>query len=595
MSRGTSPEGAGPTQGAEKRTQWRPRPWLAHGVALLLRGGPITLGAAAGWASTRLLPRPSGWTWIAWFLAIAFVSNAVVRLADRYARRLVPLTALLRFSLAFPDNAPSRFAVALRAGNIERLRKKSTERPSIELPQEVDEAATTALAMVTMLNRHDRGTRGHSERVRAYAEMLAEEMSLSKEFRDRLRWGALLHDMGKLSVPAEILNKAGRPTEEEWLILQGHPAEGERILAPLAEWLGDAVHAAGQHHERWDGKGYPRGLAGNEISLSARIVAVADAFAVMTAARAYKKPLPLAVAREELTRSAGTQFDPLVVRAMLNVSVGKVSRAAGPLSSLGVAPGLSSLVNAAPAIPAMVSSGAAAVALSLGLATPGSPLEWAAPVAAVTEAGSNTTVTTIPATPVALALATSEATTPTPSTTELARTVPSEALDFEGPSGLIVPTTPEAVPTSTTPTVPSTPPSRVPPASLATTTIADSPIVTTTLVVPTNETKPPFVATTTVPSETKPPRQPPLATTTTSSSPPAETTPPATVPNETKPPKQPPLATTTTGAPSAETTPPATTTVPPDTKAPPTTVANGGKPWITPPPTVTLPPTPVDN
>ncbi len=596
-SRATSPATSGPTQGAEEGARWKPRPWAAHAVAVVMRGGPIALGTLAGWTTARLLPRPSGLGWILWLVALGAASNAVVRLADRGTRQLLPLSMLLRFSLEFPDQAPSRYAVSLRSGGIERLRKATNGSGPVSLPADLGEAATTALAMVTSLNRHDRGTRGHSERVRAYSEMLAEEMGLGGEFRERLRWGAMLHDMGKLCVPAEILNKAGRPNEEEWAVLQCHPAEGARILAPLADWLGDAVHAAGQHHERWDGEGYPNKLKGEEISLSARIVAVADAFAVMTAARAYKKPLSLAVARQELTRHAGAQFDPVVVRAMLSVSVGRVSRAAGPLSSLGVAPALSSLLSAAPTVPAMVSSGAAAIALTLGFSTPSSPIEWGSPVRAVAEPTPASSM--LPAT---LALVVSETTVAVPTATGSPTKAVEVALTFNGPTGSIVIAAPLGGPTAagspgTTvaePTTTSTPPTTE--LDRTTTSLRPSvpvtPTASPTSAAPSTVTAPPITAETKKPS-TGPTTTSPAVTTTTSPSP-VETAPPGTAPSETKAPKTPPLATTTTMT-SAETVPPETTTTPSPTKAPPTTATTIGKPWISTPPIVTLPPVSEDN
>ncbi len=370
---------SGPTQGDYTRTSaWKPRPWVARALTLVVRGGPMVLSTVAGLLAARALPRPSGWSWIPWAFAVVVVAQLALRLTERSVRRFVPLTALLRFSLVFPDKAPKRFATALRSGNVEKMRREMEATAQAGLPLDLNEAAITALQMIASLNDHDRGTRGHSERVRAFTEMLAEEMQLDQKFRDKLRWGALLHDMGKLVVPAEILNKPGRPTADEWAVLQRHPAEGGRILAPLADWLGDAVNAASQHHERWDGKGYPYGLAGEDISLSARIVAVADAFAVMTAARSYKKPLSLAVAREELTKNAGTQFDPVVVRAMLSVSIGKTSKVAGTLSSLANLPFVGSIISAtAPtAAPTIVSSGAAMAALTASMVVPTPAASW---------------------------------------------------------------------------------------------------------------------------------------------------------------------------------------------------------------------------
>ena len=161
------------------------------------------------------------------------------------------------------------------------------------------------MALAGALNAHDRMTRGHTERVRAYTLMIGEELHLPKADLDRLHWAGLVHDIGKLEVPPSILNKPGRPDEDEWEILKQHPAAAVRLLEPLRPWLGEWADAASQHHERWDGKGYPFGLAGEQISLSGRIVAVADAFDVMTSVRSYKKAMTPEAARAELLRCAG--------------------------------------------------------------------------------------------------------------------------------------------------------------------------------------------------------------------------------------------------------------------------------------------------
>ena len=113
-------------------------------------------------------------------------------------------------------------------------------------------------------------------------------MGLTEDELNRLRWGVLLHDVGKLSVPAEILNKDGPPTSDEWEVLQGHPTAGGAMLAPLSGWLGEWIHAADQHHIHFDGNGYPCGLQGLEITLPGRMVAIADAYDVMTSARSTR-------------------------------------------------------------------------------------------------------------------------------------------------------------------------------------------------------------------------------------------------------------------------------------------------------------------
>ena len=205
--------------------------------------------------------------------------------------------------------------------------------------------AVEILALVTALSSHDRRTRGHSERVRAYTDLIADELRLPQADRDRLRWSALLHDVGKLIVHVDILNKAGTPTEAEWEVIRRHPQEGRRLIEPLMEWLGEWGHAVEQHHENFDGTGYPFGLVGDQISFGARIVSVADAFEVMTAARSYKSPMSPAAAREELTRCAGTQFDPAIVRAFLDISVGRQRWIIGPLAWLFDVPIVSQVGN----------------------------------------------------------------------------------------------------------------------------------------------------------------------------------------------------------------------------------------------------------
>ena len=193
--------------------------------------------------------------------------------------------------------------------------------------------AQLLLELVAHLDEHDPLTRGHSERVRGYAQSIGRELGLDSRELDLLNWAALLHDIGKLAVPHEILASPRRPTEDEWEILRTHPTSGAELAAPLREWLGTWSAAIEQHHEQWDGTGYPLGLAGSEISLAGRIVAVADVFDVITSARSYKRQSSVVEARKELLRCAGTQFDPAVVRAFLAISV-RQSRLAAPLAWL---------------------------------------------------------------------------------------------------------------------------------------------------------------------------------------------------------------------------------------------------------------------
>ncbi|MEO8696648.1 MAG: HD domain-containing phosphohydrolase [Acidimicrobiales bacterium] len=274
-----------------------------------------------------------------------------ITIVERAGRRLLPLSTLLRLSLVFPDRTPSRFKMALKAGSGKRMEREVLEVRTNGLSTDRAQAAEQLVLLSTAIGAHDRRTRGHSERVRLYAELLGEELHLSTEERQKLQWAALIHDMGKITVPPAILNKKGKPDGAEWAILQNHPAAGADLVAPVSDWLGEWVHAVGGHHERWDGTGYPLRLGGPEIPRAAAMVAVADSFEVMTAIRSYKSAMSLADARAELTRCSGTHFSPDMVRAFLNISLPKLRRAGGALASLAHVPFLGNALTASAKAP----------------------------------------------------------------------------------------------------------------------------------------------------------------------------------------------------------------------------------------------------
>ena len=303
--------------------KWQSREWAARVVRVALFVAPAIAAWLAVSGTSQFFIEASGLARIPlWILQAILVSIVASTLTGLVAKRLLPLPSLLSLTLLFPDEAPSRFSVALRAGSTKRLREDA-----LTLPADEGEAARQALMLATAMNKHERLTRGHMERVRAHAEVIGKEMGLSERDLNGLRWGTLLHDVGKLRVPAEILQKKGKPTDEEWKILRQHPGHSAEILQPLAEFLGPWIGAAADHHERWDGTGYPSGKQGTEISLAGRICAVADAYDVITSKRSYKDPQGADFAREELVRHSGAQFDPGVVRAFLQAGVRNEGRA----------------------------------------------------------------------------------------------------------------------------------------------------------------------------------------------------------------------------------------------------------------------------
>ncbi len=174
----------------------------------------------------------------------------------------------------------------------------------------------TLNALVTTLEAKDPYTRQHSHRVTEYALRIGERMNLTPEELEMIDFAGVLHDIGKIGVRDEILTKSGRLTEAEFAAVRAHPLIGVRIVEPLGLSRRETAIIR-NHHERYDGRGYPDGLAGAEIDLLARILGVADAFDAMTTTRAYRRALPLTTAIRELDDHRGTQFDPDCVDAAL--------------------------------------------------------------------------------------------------------------------------------------------------------------------------------------------------------------------------------------------------------------------------------------
>lgn len=187
-------------------------------------------------------------------------------------------------------------------------RRQSMERMSLQMVQ----------ALAKTIDAKDTYTNGHSTRVAEYSVMIAKRMGYTGEKLGHLYYAALLHDIGKIGVPREIINKPARLTDEEYAIIKSHPSIGANILKEVTE-IPDIAIGARYHHERYDGKGYPDGLCGVEIPELARIIGVADAYDAMTSKRSYRDVLAQDIVLEEIEKGKGTQFDSEIAQIMIEL------------------------------------------------------------------------------------------------------------------------------------------------------------------------------------------------------------------------------------------------------------------------------------
>jgi putative nucleotidyltransferase with HDIG domain len=182
----------------------------------------------------------------------------------------------------------------------------------------------TLTALTSALDFRDNETGGHSDRVVGYMELLLEQMDIRGADLATLRRGALLHDVGKIGVPDNVLRKPTALSEAEWAVMKRHPEFGAQIISGIP-FLEEVARIVRHHHERWDGMGYPDGLKGEHIPLGARIFAVGDSFDAMTSDRPYRRALLIDAARDEIRRCAGSQFDPAVVTAFMSIPTARLA------------------------------------------------------------------------------------------------------------------------------------------------------------------------------------------------------------------------------------------------------------------------------
>jgi putative nucleotidyltransferase with HDIG domain len=185
-------------------------------------------------------------------------------------------------------------------------------------------------SLITSIEAKDPYTSGHSKRVCKYSETIAHQLGIGGRELEEIAIGAALHDVGKLGIPEHVLSKPAKLDDEEWAMMRSHPKVGARIIDSFNQSPA-VLQMIFHHHEHWAGTGYPAGLAGEAIPLPARIVCVADALDAMTSARSYQRNRSVADALEELKRSAGRQFDPKIVEAVLRVPLAELEAIAPQL------------------------------------------------------------------------------------------------------------------------------------------------------------------------------------------------------------------------------------------------------------------------
>ncbi|MCI5620885.1 MAG: response regulator [Lachnospiraceae bacterium] len=210
---------------------------------------------------------------------------------------------------------------------IELIRLQTDLAREVEKKTDVVKAQHEKLERISMqivktlsgaIDAKDTYTNGHSTRVAEYSREIAKRVGFSEKQQDDIYMMGLLHDVGKIGIPESIINKPARLTEEEYRVIQNHPAMGAKILSNITEFPKLATGAR-WHHERYDGKGYPDGIAGEDIPVEARMIAIADAYDAMSSRRSYRDALTQDYIRGELVKGRGTQFDPIFTDVMLEM------------------------------------------------------------------------------------------------------------------------------------------------------------------------------------------------------------------------------------------------------------------------------------
>ena len=265
------------------------------------------------------------------FSALVVLVYVIAKHRDHLRRRLiVPLllftimpvvTSIIHFLVdqyTLTSGAVVAMAVLLYSSSIMDANDMMRSAKEKEIENQKLMLSQTAAALAEAIDAKDAYTNGHSRRVAEYAAKIAEQAGKTKEECEEIYLIALLHDVGKIGIPNAIINKKGRLTDEEYEIIKTHPKKGYEILKKISSSPNLSI-GAHYHHERFDGKGYPEGLKGEEIPEIARIIAVADTYDAMTSKRSYRDGLPKEKVRNELISGMGTQFDTKFANIMVNL------------------------------------------------------------------------------------------------------------------------------------------------------------------------------------------------------------------------------------------------------------------------------------
>ncbi|MCR4767817.1 MAG: HD-GYP domain-containing protein [Saccharofermentans sp.] len=226
--------------------------------------------------------------------------------------------SLINITTGFLTSMLYLFALKDMNTTVERARKIEVDYLRKESEGTKRLFAQTAEALASAIDAKDKYTKGHSSRVAEYSRKIAELAGKNPIECDEIYYAALLHDVGKIGISRTILNKKGKLSDEEYQVIKEHPDIGAQILSSISESPYLSIGAK-SHHERYDGRGYPEGLKGDDIPEIARIIAVADAYDAMTSKRSYRDTIPQQVVREEFIKCLGTQFDPFFGKIMVHL------------------------------------------------------------------------------------------------------------------------------------------------------------------------------------------------------------------------------------------------------------------------------------